>query len=338
MQRRELGGSGIEVPVVTFGAWAVGGWMWGGSDERASIDAIRASIDEGANAIDTAPVYGFGRSEELVGKAIEGRRERALLFTKVGLRWDDPHGEPFFTTHDQDGGKRAIWRNAKPDSVRLEVDRSLARMGVESLDLVQVHWPDLATPIEETMGELLRLRGEGKLRAIGVSNESPERMAAAQAALGDVPLASNQPKYNLLERQIEEDVQPWCAEHGVGLLVYSPLAQGLLTGCASPDREFGTGDQRAGREDWKPAAIALVNAALEEGAGPVADAHGASLSQVVLAWTIAQRGITSVLAGARSPEQALQNAVAGRLELTEEELVRVAAPFERLLAGATPPA
>jgi aryl-alcohol dehydrogenase-like predicted oxidoreductase len=233
MRTRRLGNSDLEIPVVVFGAWAIGGWGWGGRDaatDAAAVDALRHALDVGSGAIDTAPVYGFGHSEELVARAIAGRRDRVVVMTKAGLRWDDERGKLSFEGTDDRGIARKLYRNSRPDSVKAECEASLRRLGVDVIDLLQIHWPDPTTPIADTMGALLELRAAGQIRACGVSNYSVDELEEARRALGDVPLASDQPKSSLVHRAIEVDVLPYAREHGVGVVAYSPLEQGLLTG------------------------------------------------------------------------------------------------------------
>ena len=309
--------------MVAFGAWAIGGWYWGGADDERSLRALDAALEAGVIAIDTAPMYGFGRSEELVGRAIAGRRDRAVVMTKAGLRWDDARGERFFDTEGPDGRRVTVRRNARPDSLRLEVERSLARLSVDAIDLLQVHWPDPTTPIAETMGALVDLRREGKVRELGVSNYTPEMLDQALRELGDVPLASVQPRYSLLDRAIEAELLPYARERGIGVLVYSPLEQGLLTGRVGPERELDARDGRAKQPLFSRANRELVNAALERHVRPVAERHGATVAQVVIAATVAQPGVTAALVGARSPEQARENAAAGALELEAGEVALV---------------
>ena len=177
MSMHTLGGSALQVSSVILGAWSYGGWYWGGAEDEASIKTIHAAVDAGITSIDTAPVYGFGRSEEVVGRGIKGIREQVQVLTKVGLRWDTDEGAHFFDTEDPEGRTWRITRNLRPDSVRLEVERSLKRLDVEYIDMVQCHWPDPSTPIPDTMGALADLVSEGKVGAIGVSNFSPEQMA-----------------------------------------------------------------------------------------------------------------------------------------------------------------
>jgi len=317
MIRRRLGQSELEVPAIVFGAWAIGGWNWGGSDDEAAMRAIQAGIDAGMNAIDTAPVYGFGHSEEVVGRAIAGRREQVLLLTKVGLRWDDPRGEFYFKTADQLGKPREIWRNGRPDAIAAEVEQSLRRLRTNYLDLVQIHWPDPTTPLSDTLGALAQLVQQGKVRAIGVSNFTPALLQEAQLELGSLPLASNQPKYSLVAREAESRLLPWCRERGIGSIVYSPLEQGLLTG--RQKRATFTRENRA-----------RVNTLLQREVLPVARRHRATIAQVVLAWTVAQPGVTSAIAGARTADQARENAGAGSLQLDPLELGSIRLAFERL--------
>lgn len=336
MKMRRLGASELDLPVVTFGAWAIGGWQWGGTDDDAARAAIGAALDAGTTAIDTAPVYGFGHSERVVGAALAGRRDEALVLTKAGLRWDDERGPLAFEGRDHLGHPRRVHRNSRPDSVRFEVEESLRRLGTDRIDLLQIHWPDPTTPIAETMGELLRLRAEGKVREIGVSNYTPEEMGEARAALGDVPLASDQPRYSLVRREIEADVLPYAREAGVGLIVYSPLEQGLLTGKVPADRDFPETDGRHGRPTFRISNRALVNATLREVVQPVADARGATLAQVALAWVLAQPGVTSVIAGARDPGQARENAAAGELELAPGDIATIGRAFAELALDLEP--
>ena len=330
MQHRALGRSGIRVPSVTFGAWAIGGWYWGGSDDDEAVRAIQTAIDCGMDAIDTAPVYGFGHSERVVGRAIRGRRERVILMTKVGLRWDDAQGEPYFETTDDNGRKLSIYKNARPSSVKHEVEQSLQRLGVDTIDLVQVHWPDPTTPIAATMGALLELRAEGKLRAIGVSNFSVEMMKEAEAALGDVPLASDQPKYNLVGRDIEREILPFARSRSIGVVVYSPLEQGLLTGKVDTARAFPETDGRSRRATFTPENRRRVNELLSRVVAPIAAKHSATVAQVVIAWTVAQPGITSAIVGARTSDQARENARGGEIALASEEISAIRAAFESL--------
>ena len=319
---RRLGESDLAVPPIIFGAWAVGGWYWGGTDDRTAIAAIQAGIDAGLTAIDTAPVYGFGHSETVVGQAIRGRRAQVQLLTKVGLRWDSTEGAHFF-----DDAGQSVYRNLRPAAVRQEVEASLRRLGVEVLDLVQCHWPDPSCPIPDTMGALADLHREGKLRAVGVSNYSPEQLALAQAALGDIPLASTQPRYSLLDREIEAGVLPWVRAHHVGTIVYSPLEQGLLTGRVGVDREFPDDDGRATDPAFAPERRQQILAALEE-VRDLAAGKGATFAQLAAAWCFHQPGVTAAIVGARSPQQAAENAGAMHLRLTPEELDRLSSVFE----------
>ena len=313
---RPLGRSGLEVDPVMFGAWAIGGWFWGETDDRLAVEAIHASLDAGVRWIDTAPIYGFGHSEGVIGRAIAGRDVR--IATKAGLRWDDEQGEAFFQTRAARLGPVNVNKNLRPESITLECERSLKRLGVERIDLYQCHWPDSTTPVDETMGALLELKEHGKIDAIGVSNFPVELLEKAQAALGDVPLASDQPRYNALDRAIEDDVLPWCRDHDVAVLAYSPLEQGLLTGRVSMDRVFPDGDRRAVLPRFRAENRARVLEALAE-IEPIARAHGATLAQLCIAWTVAQPGLTSAIVGARSGPQAAENAGAMRLFLSDED-------------------
>ncbi len=332
---RPLGRTSLELPLVVYGAWAIGGRYWGATRDAAAIDSLRAAREHGMVAIDTAPIYGYGHSERLVGVALDGAAHEHLILSKAGLRWDDPaeRGELAFEGPGPYGRTTRVYRNSRPDSVRLECERSLARLGVERLDLLQIHWPDSTTPISDTMGALAELRSEGKVREIGVSNYGPDQLAEAQAALGDIPLASTQPRYSLVHRKIERDVLPWVREHQVGTLIYSPLEQGLLSGKIGADHRFDEGDARAGRGSFQPEARAAINACIDASVRPVAAAHGVTPAQAVLAWTLAQPGVTSVIAGCRDAAQVAENAAAAEVTLTAAECASIDAAFGALNLG-----
>jgi aryl-alcohol dehydrogenase-like predicted oxidoreductase len=325
MEYRQLGDSNLKVSSIIFGAWAIGGWMWGGAEEKDAIEAIHASIDGGATSIDTAAVYGYGRSEELVAKAIKGKRDKVQVLTKYGLRWDATEGEHFFSWTDENGEKN-IYRNARKKSIILECENSLKRLQTDYLDLYQCHWRDPSTPIEETMDAMNQLIKEGKIRAAGVSNFTAEDIAEAGKYC---PIASDQPPYSMVLRDIEKDVLPYCREHHVGVIVYSPLQRGLLTGKFSPGVKFKEGDHRASQMHFSPENIKRTNTFLEK-IKPIASAHRVSLGQLVIAWTIAQPGVTSAIVGARDAAQAKENLDAQNVKLSKEDLGAIAGHLESL--------
>jgi aryl-alcohol dehydrogenase-like predicted oxidoreductase len=326
MEYRKLGGSGLKVSVVSLGTWAIGGFMWGGTDDKAAIAAIRKSIDLGVTTIDTAPVYGFGHSEELVGRAIEGRRNSVVILTKFGLRWQDEKGTPHFETKDTEGKKVVIYDCARRDAVIEECEQSLKRLRTDYIDLYQQHWPDPETPVEETFEAVSKLLKDGKIRAAGVSNFSPAQMDAARKV---VPIASCQPPYSMVNRAVEKDVLPYCKKNNIGVLVYSPLQRGLLTGKISKDYVFPSTDHRAEDRFFKPENRARVLAFLEK-IKPIAEEHGATLAQVVVSWTIHRPGVTAALVGARNPIQAEENAGAAKVKLTAKETERINGLLEDL--------
>jgi aryl-alcohol dehydrogenase-like predicted oxidoreductase len=320
MEYRQLGNSDVKVTAVTLGTWAIGGWMWGGQDESDALDAIRRSVDLGVTSIDTAAVYGFGSSEELVGKAIAGRRDQVQILTKYGLRWDiDGNGEEHFDTVDSEGNPVTIYKHAKADSVIEECERSLKQLGVETIDLYQCHWRDRTTPVEETLAAVDKLLKDGKIRAAGVSNFAPDEILAANQV---VPLASDQPPFSMVNRSAEKDVIPTCRENGIGVIVYSPLERGLLTGKVTMDREFPETDHRSRNPFFAKENRRRVLDFLDK-LRPVADGHDATLAQLVICWTIHRPGITAALVGARNVQQAEQNAAAADLELSDEEMRRI---------------
>ncbi|MDX9974444.1 MAG: aldo/keto reductase [FCB group bacterium] len=331
MEFRQLGKSELKMPVVSFGAWAIGGWMWGGTDDENALRALQRGIDAGVTCIDTAPIYGTGHSESVVGKAIAGRRNEVTVATKCGLRWDLDEGEFFFESTTLDGRHVRIHKNLRPHSIRYECEQSLCRLGIDCIDLYQCHWPDSTTPLDETVDALLRLREEGKIREFGVSNFTTDMMSKC---LEKAHLASNQPKYNALERDIEADVLPFCVQHEIGILAYSPIAQGLLTGKVGMNRDFPSGDIRLSRPWFAPENRRRVLQMLEKWK-PIAEAHDATLAQIAINWLISQKGVTSALVGARNESQVLENARAGKFQLTPDELATVRRAVEELGAPVT---
>jgi methylglyoxal reductase len=321
MRYRSLGASGIQASVVGLGAWAMGGWMWGGSDETAAIKAIHTAIDLGMNLLDTAPVYGFGHSEEIVGKAIKGKRDKVVLATKCGMVWYVQKGVHFF---DDPTGK-LVYKYLAPESIRYEVEQSLKRLGTDYIDLYQTHWQDATTPINDTMEALLQLKKEGKIRAIGVSNVTVDQIAE-YSKYG--PVDNAQEKYSMLDREIEEALLPWCHKHSVAMLAYSPLGQGLLTGKIGPERTFEPGDQRLDNPRFSIENRRKISEMLQT-FKPIADAHKVTIGQLVIAWTAAQPGLTHVLCGARNPEQVIENAGGGDLVLAESEIREMTQALQR---------
>ena len=327
MQHRQLGNSSLEVPTVILGAWAIGGWYWGPQDDEESIRTIRAAVDAGIDCIDTAPMYGMGHSEEVVGRAIKGIRDQVTVATKCGLRWDTPgQGDEYFTCEMPDGSKHPVRRNLHKQAVLDEAEQNLRRLDVDCIDLYQCHWPCHSVPIAETMQALVQLKEQGKIRAIGVSNFNPKEL---QQCIDNAPLASNQPPYSLLRRDIEADVLPFCREHGIGVIVYSPLQQGLLTGKMTPDRELHESDYRKGQKWFTPTNRQRVLDALGE-VRPIAEAHDATFGQLTIAWTVAQPGVTAAIVGARTIEQARENAAAGDIQLAPDEIAQITAVFDQL--------
>jgi aryl-alcohol dehydrogenase-like predicted oxidoreductase len=325
MQPRRLGSSDVFVSPVIFGAWAIGGWMWGGNEESDSIDAIKASLDSGVTTIDTAAIYGMGFSEELVGRAIKGyARDKVVIATKCGMRWDSEEGSEPWPQKDNEGRDVIVRKNAKPDSILYECEQSLKRLGVDFIDLYQIHWPDVSTRPEESLAAMGKLLTQGKIRAIGVSNYDTEWLRRGMTA---APLHSMQPPYSLMQRKIEKDVLPFCIENNVGVIVYSPMERGLLTGNVPPDREFPPTDHRSKLKTFSVENRQRVLAALEK-IKPIADKYGASYAQTVVNWTVHEPGITSAIVGARNAEQAKHNAGALAFTLNEAERAEIRQAFD----------
>jgi methylglyoxal reductase len=328
IQVRDLGSSGISASIIGLGTFAIGGWFWGGTDEKKSIKAIHAALDAGVTLIDTAPIYGFGLSEQIVGKALKGRRHKAILATKVGLRWDTDKGQ-FDGYADEKGptktpAKYEIHRWLAPESIRYEVEQSLRRLDTDVIDLYQTHWQESTTPIEVTMQTLQALQREGKIRAIGVSNVNVEQLRR----YGTV--ASAQEKFSLLDRKIvKSGLVDYCVSRRIAILSYFSMEQGLLTGAMKPGRAFADGDTRRGNPAFSDEAIGRVNGILAS-LKPYAEKYQATLSQIVIALTARQPGITHVLVGARDEEQARENAVGGCLDLSADDVKEMQVIVDRL--------
>jgi methylglyoxal reductase len=312
----------MSASVVGLGAWVLGGGpIWGReTDDAESVRTIQAALDLGINLIDTAPAYGWGRSERVVGRALAGRRERAILATKCGLWWEDGRGS-FFA--DFDG--RKLHRSLRPDTIRIEIENSLRRLATDYIDLYQTHWPSMPpdhTPIDETMAVLQKLKEQGKIRAIGVSNVSADELRE-NLRCGSV--ASNQFRYSMLHREAEQEILPLCARHGLATLTYMSLEQGLLTGKIGMDRVFEPTEFRSNTwwNDWLVPANRRRVLELLASWGDLTAKYGCTLAQLVIAWTAAQPGVTHVLAGGRTPAQVAENARAGELELAKADLDRI---------------
>lgn len=312
MQLRSIGRSKLMASTVVFGAWAIGGWKWGGTDSDESIRSIRAALDAGVNCIDTAAVYGFGLSEQLVGEAIKGyERENIILATKCGLRWDIETP----TLHAESEGKR-IFRTLTRESILWEIDESLKRLGTDYIDLYQTHWPDPETNAQDVLDTFDELVKSGKVRTAGFCNSAPEDLVIGSKRIA---FCTDQEKYSLLDREQDSVNLPVVQEQGLSFLAYSPLAQGLLTGAVDADRQFPESDLRAMNPRFSPLSRERV-ARVVHAIDTVAKEHDASVSQTVLAWTLQQPGVSHVLAGTRNVEQAKHNAEAGRLILSQEAL------------------
>ena len=277
---------GLKQPAsrVALGTWAIGGWMWGGSDERDAVRTIHAALDSGINVIDTAPVYGFGRAEEIVGKALAGgRRGKAIIATKVGLEWRD--GE--------------VLRNSSPEHLRAELENSLLRLQTDVIDLYQVHWPDESVPIEETAATLAGFQREGKIRAIGVSNFTPAQMDRFRTAAS---FSTVQPPYNLFERDIERDILPYAQANHLTVLAYGALCRGLLTGKITEKTTYEGDDLRKSDPKFNPPRLAQYLNAVRQLDEFAKKRCGKSVLALALRWVL-DAGQTIALWGARKPEQ-----------------------------------
>jgi aryl-alcohol dehydrogenase-like predicted oxidoreductase len=311
MQTRQLGNSDMQITPLGVGAWAMGGggWQfaWGPQDDDESIRAIQRALDEGINWIDTAAVYGLGHSEEVVARALEGRSQRPWIFTKCERRWDE---------------NRQIYKSLKADSVRYECEQSLRRLKVDVIDLYQIHWPEPDEDIEEGWTAMAQLQQEGKVRWIGVSNFTPAQMERARRI---APITSLQPPYSILSPEIEAAHLPYCAEHNIGVIVYSPMKSGLLSGrmtkervASMPDDDFRKRTPHF-QEPLLSRNLALVEVMREIGAK-----HGRTPGEVAIAWALRRPEVTAAIVGLRSPQQVEGVIGAANFRLTEEEIRTIA--------------
>ncbi len=327
MDYRKIGKSNLELSTVTFGAWAAGGWMWGGTERPDAVKAMQAAYDLGVTSIDTAPVYGQGTSEEIVGEAIQDLpRDKVQVLTKYGLRWDMQKGQFYFKSKDNNGKFIDIYKYAGKESIIEECENSLRRLGTDYIDLFQIHWPDPTTPIQETMEAVEKLIKDGKVRYAGVCNYDASQV---EEATKYVNIISDQVPYSMLKRDIEKELIPHTISNQQGILAYSPLERGILTGKIKPGYKFEKGDHRATLPYYKDENIKRTNEFLEK-IKPLAEEKNATLAQLVIRWTVEQPGITIALVGARNAEQATQNAKAMELTLSQEEIDFISVELNKL--------
>ena len=295
MEYRKIGNTDLELSVITFGSWAVGGWMWGSSDRMKAVHAIRAAFDEGVTSIDTAPVYGQGTSESIVGQALEIiPRDQVQILTKYGMRWDLAKGEFAFKSKDNSGKPIDIYKYAGKESII----------------------KDKTTPQSETFEAVERLIEQGKVRYAGVCNYDVSLMEEAGKYIN---LVSDQIPFSMVNRKTDETTIPWCMKHNKSVLAYSPMERGLLTGKITPGYKFAEGDHRANNSFFTENCIRQTNAFLDK-LRPLAREKNVALSQLVLRWTIEHPGITVALVGARDSVQAIENAHAVDVKLTQEDI------------------
>ena len=319
METRALGNSDLQITRIGVGAWAMGGggwtWSWGPQDDSKSIAAIHQALDLGINWIDTAAVYGLGHSEEVAGKALAGRSNRPYIFTKCERVWDQ---------HGHIGG------SLKAESIRRECEASLRRLKVEVIDLYQIHWPDPDPDIEEGWTEMARLKEEGKVRYIGVSNFNVQQM---RRALRIAPITSLQPPYSILAREVEEDILPFCLSRNIGAIVYSPMYSGLLTGAMTRERvaKFSPDDWRRRDANFQEPNLSR-NLRLVESLREIGLRHHRSPGEVAIAWTLHNPAVTGAIVGVRSPEQVRGIVGAAGFRLNDKEIMEIETALEQDVA------
>lgn len=310
MKTRQLGQTDMQITPIGFGSWAIGGggWVagWGPQDDQQAIDAMKRALDLGINWIDTAAVYGLGHSEELVGQAIKGREQRPYVFTKCSRLWDD---------------KGEVYGNLKAASIRREAEASLRRLQVDVIDLYQMHWPDPEQDLEEGWEAMARLKEEGKVRSIGVSNFTVAQM---RRVMKIAPIDSLQPPYSLIRSEAERELLPFCQQNNIGVIVYSPMESGLLTGSMTRERIANLPD-----DDWRKHSERFQepqlsrNLALAEKLNEIGFTHNVTPGVVAIAWTLRQPAVTAAIVGARSPEQVENLLPAAEFRLSDTEQAEI---------------
>ena len=307
MEKRRFGSTGMEITPIGFGSWAIGGenWShgWGPQDDNNAVEAIERALGKGINWIDTAAVYGLGHSEELVAKALEGTTEKPYIFTKCSLVWDS---------------NRHISNSLKRDSIWRECETSLMRLKTNTLDLYQIHWPSPEEDIEMGWRTMAELKEEGLVKHIGVSNFNVEQMKRAQSI---APVESLQPPYSMLRRGIEKEILPYCMEHNIGVIVYSPMLSGMLSGAMTRERALNLpqNDWRRNNKEFQEPRLGH-NLELVELLRTIGKKHDASPGEVAIAWTLRHPGVTAAIVGGRSAEQVEGTIGAAKLNLTQEEV------------------
>ena len=326
MNYKILPNSNVQVSPITYGAFAIGGWFWGGSDMADAVKAIETAIDNGVTTIDTAPVYGMGHSETIVGNTIKGKRNKVQILTKFGMIWDAEKGELAFETKDNNGLPIKVYKYNGKASIIQECERSLKRLQTDYIDLYQMHWPDNTTPIEETMEAMDILLKQGKIRAAGVCNCSVDLLKQANKV---VKMSTNQVAYSAVNRGIENDLVPFCLENGIGILPHTSLQKGLLTGKIKPGHIFNEGDHRPTTPFFKSGNHEQVMQMLQE-INPIAMQRGISLAQLAINWTMQRPAIISVLVGARNSEQMIDNVKATSFTLSADEIKIIDNSFHKI--------
>ncbi len=311
MVTRQLGKEGPQITEIGLGAWAIGGswaWGWGAQDDAESIRTIQRALDLGINWIDTAAVYGLGHAEEVVARAVGEQRKDVFIATKCGLVWDD---------------RGRVKNNNRPESIRRECEASLRRLNTDYIDLYQIHWPDNNVPVEDSWGEMTRLKEEGKVRYIGVSNFGVDLLERCQAI---EPVQSLQPPYNMVQRDVEKEILPWCKAHGLGVVAYSPLMSGLLTGKFTRDFLNTLAEDDWRRKQHHPMFTEPMYSKIldfVDGIRPLAEKYNKTVAQFAIAWVLMHPAVTSAIVGARKPSQVEQNVGGAGWQISPEDMTAI---------------
>lgn len=327
LERRRIGKSELEASILSMGTWSMsGGTWWGENDDNTSIKAIHAALDNGVTWVDTAPVYGFGKSEEVTGKALKDRRDKVILSTKCGLQWYDNVGSYHFSREGYD-----IYRDLSAKGIRRDVELSLKRLQTDYIDILYTHWQSIEpclTTIEETMTEMMKLKSEGKIRGIGASNVTIDHIKEYMK-YGQLDVI--QEKYSMIDRKIELELLPFCEANNITLQTYSPIEQGLLSGKFKSDYKINKEDVREGKKWWKPENREIV-VNMVEGWKDLAEKYNCTITNLVIAWTAMQSPNLNVLFGGRKPEQMVENLKAANIKISNEDMERMKKDADEAIA------
>jgi len=327
-----IGSDKLKISRVITGTWQMGGWYFGKSDRKESLNSIQASLDAGINTFDTAPVYGFGKSEEILGEAMRGRRDKFVVLDKCGLRWNCSDGKFFFEVPDFEEKKYSVYRNLRKESIIYECEQSLLRLNTDYIDLYQIHWPDPSVPISDAAEAMEHLISQGKIRNVGVSNFSVQNTVDFRNISDNLDVVSVQEKFNLIDRKALTNKIPYCKKNKISFFAYSPLEQGLLSGKFGKNNEFSKGDYREGKFSLKPDSYNLISRTKDE-LSDLLQKYGCSMANLSLSWLLNVSGVSAVICGARTEKQAIENSWSSSIIIEDADMRKIENVFENYFSS-----